>query len=99
VDGPRVGWARGRVGVPELGLENLTSWIIEAARVGVGSRVMTAQRSVGRTRQCGHATTRNRCQRRANGEGNANSEISGQHLVHVEGLSTIDNIIDGWEGI
>ena len=43
MDGPVIGWTRGGITVPELGLQEETTGIVEAASVGDGSLVVATQ--------------------------------------------------------
>ncbi len=42
VNGPVISWSRSGICIPELSLEELATWIVEAARVWDGSGVGTA---------------------------------------------------------
>ena len=46
VQGPAILWPDGRAGVPELGLEELSSWIDKAAAVGGDGGVVAGHRPV-----------------------------------------------------
>lgn len=56
MDGPRVGWTGGRVGVPELSLQQGTAGIVIAAGRGLGRAVAAQGVVVGASLQVGRDT-------------------------------------------
>lgn len=67
VNSPRVTWASGRVGIPELGLQQGTTRVVVAASWGLGRALAAQGAIVGAGLQLGDGTSSNGSQSKHSG--------------------------------